>query len=287
MVKSGDRAVETALSNDLHNLKEVTSIISYVDTVGSTIPNSYLDETTYQKLDSGNYSRFVISVAVPYEGDETFELVEEVRDLAEKYYGDDYLLTGTGVVTYDMKETITADMMKVNAVAILAVFVILAVMLKSALVPLILILAIETAIAINLSFPYFEGQVVFYTASLIISSLQLGATVDYAILATNRYKENRLVMGKKSAVSQTVTDITSSILVSGGVLTLVGFLMSWVSSNQLLSQLGLFIGRGALISLLIVILVLPGMLYLCDSIVMGKRGFKAAKRKIKSKRENK
>ncbi|MBR5408907.1 MMPL family transporter [Candidatus Saccharibacteria bacterium] len=283
MVKSGDRVKEKELSDDLHKLPEVTSIISYVDTVGSTIPNSYLDSKTYSKLDSGNYTRMVISVSAPYEGEDTFHLVETIRGLGEKYYPGEggYYLAGNGVSTYDLKDTITADMMKVNVVAIAAVFIVLLFSLKSMLVPLILILAIETAIALNLSFPYFQDEVVFYVAYLIISSIQLGATVDYAILTTDRYRENRQTLDKKQAVSQTITDVTPSILVSGGVLTMVGFLMGWVSSNQLLAQLGIFIGRGALLSLLIVMLVLPGLLSVLDGIVTGRRGFG----RIKSMRE--
>ena len=92
LVPSGDSATQKDLSNELHHLPEVTSIISYVDTVGQTIPTSYLDKATLARLDSGNYSRMIISVAVGYEGDEVFELIEKVRDIAHKYYGDDYYL---------------------------------------------------------------------------------------------------------------------------------------------------------------------------------------------------
>ena len=159
-------------------------------------------------------------------------------------------------------------MLKVNVVAIAAVFLVLFLSLKSVILPILLILSIETAIAINLAIPYFTGEIVFYVAYLIISSIQLGATVDYAILMTGRYKENREVMDKKHAVVETISNCTSSILVSGSVLTVVGLLMGWVSSNQLLAQLGIFIGRGALLSLLIVLLVLPGILYIFDKLIV-------------------
>lgn len=275
LVKSGDRVTEQALSDELHKVPEVTSIISYVDTVGQTIPSSYLDSETYAKLDSSTsnhqgYSRMVLSVAVPYEGDETFALVQKIREIAGKYYPDEggYYLAGNGVSTYDLKETITADMMKVNFVAIGAVFVVLLISLKSVLLPLVLILTIETAIAINLSFPYFTGETVFYVAYLIISSIQLGATVDYAILMTDLYRENRKTLEKKEALKAAVSTGTSSILVSGSVLTIVGFLMGGVSSNQLLAQLGVFIGRGALLSVIIVLTILPGFLSLLDRLVI-------------------
>ena len=268
LVPSGDTATQKSLSNELHNLPEVSSVISYVDTVGSAIPTSYLDSQTLAKLDSGKYSRMIISVDVPYEGNETFALVEKIRALGQKYYGNHYYLAGNGVSTYDLKTTITADMLKVNVVAIAAVFLVLFLSLKSVILPILLILSIETAIAINLAIPYFTGEIVFYVAYLIISSIQLGATVDYAILMTGRYKENREVMDKKHAVVETISNCTSSILVSGSVLTVVGLLMGWVSSNQLLAQLGIFIGRGALLSLLIVLLVLPGILYIFDKLIV-------------------
>ena len=115
---------------------------------------------------------------------------------------------------------------------------------------------------------YFNNEIIFYIAYLIISSVQLGATVDYAILATDRYKENRSSLDKHKAIAKTINDITASILVSGSVLTVVGFLMGLVSSNQLLAQLGILIGRGGLLSLLVVIFVLPGLLFIFDKIII-------------------
>ena len=111
----------------------------------------------------------------------------------------------------------------------------------------------------------------YYIAYLIISSVQLGATVDYAILLTDRYKENRNSLDKKQAVIQTISDVTVSILTSGSTLTVVGFLVGYVSTNKLLSHIGFFLGRGAIFSLCIVLFVLPGLLYLFDSIVIRKK----------------
>ena len=136
--------------------------------------------------------------------------------------------------------------------------------MKSLVLPIVLVVSIEAAIWMNLSCPYFMNQNIFYIAYLIISSIQLGATVDYAILMTDRYKENRRQLNKKESVIQTISDVTVSILTSGSVLTVVGFLLGYISSNQLLAQLGIFLGRGAIFSLVIVLFVLPGFLYLFD-----------------------
>ena len=274
MVPAGDTATETELSQELNNLPQVTSIISYVDLAGAEIPLEYLDENTLSQLISKNYSRMVLSVDVPYEGEETFALVEQVRNIAQKYYSDTYYLAGEGVSTYDLMETVTDDMVKVNLMAISAVFIVLLLSLRSISLPIVLVLSIETAIWINLSIPYFMDTPIFYIAYLIISSIQLGATVDYAILMTDRYKENREMMNKKAAVIQTISDVTVSILTSGSVLTVVGLLLGYITTNQLLGQLGIFIGRGAILSLIIVLFVLPGLLYLFDPLIIRKRKIK-------------
>ena len=274
MVPAGDTATETELSQELNNLPQVTSIISYVDLAGAEIPLEYLDENTLSQLISKNYSRMVLSVDVPYEGEDAFSLVEQVRDIAQKYYSDTYYLAGEGVSTYDLMETVTDDMVKVNLMAIAAVFIVLLLSLRSISLPIVLVLSIETAIWINLSIPYYMATPMFYIAYLIISSIQLGATVDYAILMTDRYKENREMMNKKAAVIQTISDVTVSILTSGSVLTVVGLLLGYITTNQLLGQLGIFIGRGAILSLIIVLFVLPGLLYLFDPLIIRKRKIK-------------
>lgn len=278
LVPRGDTATQTALSDELHTIPEITSIISYVDMAGAEIPSAYLDADTLALLEGENYSRMVLSVDVPYEGEETFTLVEKIREIAEKYYPDDNYLAGEGVSTYDLKETITADTLLVNLISIGAVFVVIMLTTKSLSIPFILVLSIETAIWLNLTMPYFWDKPIFYLAYLVISSVQLGATVDYAILMTDRYRENRETMDKKTAIPQTVSDVFVSIMTSGSVLTIVGFLLYWMSSNQLLSQLGLFVGRGAVFSLVIVLFALPGLLYLFDRFVMHKK----TKRKVEA-----
>ncbi len=271
LVPKGDTAMQTRLSNRLHNLDHVTGIISFVDMAGAEIPTAYLDAATLALLESENYSRMVISVSVPTEGEETFALVEEIRDVAQSYYPDEYYLAGRGVSTYDLMDTITADMLKVNLLAIGAVFLILLLTMRSVILPIILVLGIETAIWLNLSIPYFTDSKIFYIAYLIISAIQLGATVDYAILMADRYRENRQHLDRSASVIQTISDVTVSILISGSVMTVVGMLMSYLSSNRLLGQLGLLIGRGAIFSLIIVFFVLPGLLYLTDKLTVGRK----------------
>ena len=270
LVPRGDTAKEAELSAELKEIPEVSSIISWVDLAGAEIPYEYLDADTLKQLESEHYSRMVLSVKVDYEGEKTFALVEKLRDTAQKYYPDAYYLAGQGVSTYDLMDTVTQDMVKVNLVAIGAVFVVLLLSMRSVSLPVILVLTIETSIWINLSIPYYSGKPLFYIAYLIISSIQLGATVDYAILFTDRYKENRKRLDKKESVTETIANVTVSILTSGTVLTVVGFLLGVISTHGLLSQLGYLLGKGTICSVIAVLFVLPGLLYLMDGMFIKK-----------------
>ncbi len=283
MVPRGSTARETELSNELKELPQVDSILSYVDNAGAEVPPEYLDSGTLSKLESDNYSRMVLTVDAAYEGEETFDLVSEIRQTAQEYYPDEYLLAGEGVSTCDLKDTVTGDMKRVNFIAIGAVFLILLVMMRKALLSVILVLSIETAVWINLSVPALGGQTIFYIAYLIISSVQLGATVDYAILMTDRYRENRAGLEKKDAVVQTIAQVLPSIMTSGSALAAVGYLLGYISTNGLLAQLGIFVGRGALISLTVVVFALPGMLYLLDRFVMSSK--KESRKLLKRRKE--
>lgn len=268
MIPLDSTAQEKKLSDELHKIPQVKSILSYVDTVGTEIPEQYLDHGVLSKLNSDHYTRMVLTMDADYEGDDTFDLVENVRNTAEKFYPGKWYLVGEGISTYDLMDTVTADNVKVNLVAIGAVFLVLLITMKSLVLPVILVLSIETAIWINLSIPYFADKPIFYIAYLIISSVQLGATVDYAILFTDRYREMRQNYSKKDAIVNTISAVTVSILTSGSVLTVVGFLLGAFSTHGLLSQLGYFLGRGTLCSLAVILFALPGLLYLFDKWVI-------------------
>lgn len=276
LVPRGDTATETKLADELQEINNVTSIISFVTQAGAEIPYEYLEEGTLSLLESEHYSRMVLNVSVDYEGEETQALVEDIRAAAQKYYPGEYYLAGEGVSTYDLMDTVTQDMTKVNIVAIGAVFLVLLLTLKSISLPIILVLTIETAIWINLSIPYYQGKALFYIAYLIISSIQLGATVDYAILLTDRYKENRASLGKKESIKETISNVTVSVLTSGLTLTVVGFLLGIFSTHGLISQLGYLIGKGTICSLIGVIFILPGFLYILDRTFINRKHEKGA-----------
>lgn len=264
MVPKDDIVAEQALLKELKQLEQVSSVTSLVEMLGPAVPSEVLPEQLRSQLESEHYHRIVLSVAAEYEGDETFALVEDIRAAAEKYFPQTWQLAGEGVSTYDLMDTVTADMLKVNLLAIGAVFLVLLLSMRSFVLPVVLVLTIETAIWLNLSIPYISGQHIFYIAYLIISSIQLGATVDYAILMTDRYCENRRRMDTRECIAETVSNTAASILTSGVVLSAAGLLLGNFSTHGLLAQLGKLLGIGTICSLLCVLLVLPGLLRLTD-----------------------
>lgn len=270
MIPKNEGVKERELINELKQNKNIKSVIALENYVGPNIPTSTIPKTIRSKFSSKNYTRMVLNCSVSYEGNTTFKLVKDIRKMANQYFPNQYALCGEGVSTYDLMDTITQDMIRVNLVAIAAVFVILALTLKSIILPTVLVATIETSVWINMSIPYLTGSPVFYIAYLIISSVQLGATVDYAILFTERYKENRQSLNKKESIKKTVSDCTISILTSGCTMTAIGFLLGIISSHQLLSQLGFFLGKGTLCSMFAVLFVLPGLLYLVDRFAIKK-----------------
>lgn len=204
----------------------------------------------------------------PPESDKTFEFIEKLRQTAAAYYSDNYHLADEIVNVYEMKDTITSDSVKVNIVSIGGIALILLLTFKSLSLPIFLLLTIESSVFINVAVPYFSGQHINYIGYLIISSVQLGATVDYAILFTNRYIENRAELHKKEAIPQTIRDTAGSILTSGGILTMAGLVLGLVSSNTLISRLGILIARGAALSMTMVLVFLPAQLIWCEGIVI-------------------
>jgi len=266
LVPKGDPAREKLLSDSLKTLPHVTGVVSYAALVGSEIPPEFLDDAVTSRFYSENYSRIIVYTDTADEGETAFSTVEQVQDKAKSYYGE-VLSTGQSVTMYDMKNVIESDNRLVNIVAIISILLVLLVTFRSATLPVLLIVTIEAAIWINLSFSYFSGNPLCYVGFLIINTVQLGATVDYAILMTSHYTYNRKSMPKKEALKTTLREVFGSILVSGSILSLSGFALQFTSSNQIVSDLGLLLGRGTILSMLLVVFFLPAALTLFDRLI--------------------
>ena len=271
LVPKGDLGKEQALNEDLERLPQTTSIVSYVKTVGAEIPMEYLDETVLSQLISEHYSCILLIADVSAEGDEAFAFVQQLEQLAAQYYSNGYQLAGDTVSTFDLKDTIESDQMRVNLLVIAAIFLILVLTLKSLALPLLLLLVIETSVWLNLSVPYFTDQHLFFIAYLIISSIQLGATVDYAILMGSRYQEERRQKKRAQALVDTVGITSVSIMTPAAILAVAGFMIGFSCTNASIAQLGILLGRGALISCSLVLLVLPACLYSFDKLMVKRK----------------
>ncbi len=256
------------LLSEIEGLPNYKYNIAFTSLLGSTFPIEMLDESEKSQFFSGNYQRIILSFDLSEESNETFGVVETIRQIASKYYQEDYYLLGESVSTYDMKNVTNADNVKVNFIAVVAILTVMLFVFKSPLLVLLLLLIIETSIWLNMAIPYFFDQPIFFIAFLIISSIQLGATVDYAILFANRYLELRAFNEKAFALAEALRLSGISIITSGLILTVTGVLLGLGSSNLLLSQYGVLIGRGAFLSTLMVLLCLPSLVLLFDKVIM-------------------
>lgn len=267
LVPKGDISKEQQLNDALKADPDVTSVISYVNTVGASIPEDFVPEESLSQLYSEHYSRFVVSLDTEEVEDGWADKVDELHTICEKYYGDEALIAGDLASTEDLKDTITVDNTRVNILAILFVFVILVLNFKSVSIPVILTLVIELSIWINLSVPYLQSTTLHYIGYLIISSVQLGATIDYAILLTGRYMDERKTKKRKDAAIESIRACVLSLFTSAIILTIAGSVLGAISTNLVLSQLGILVGRGAVISFILVLFVLPALLMIFDRLI--------------------
>ena len=285
LVPRGDQGAEAQLAADFANIDHVTSVLSYAGTVGA-VPEGFLDESIVSQFYSEDYARIILYTDTSEEGDEAFAVVEQVRAAADKYY-DESWVCGQSANLYDMRDVVTADTSTVNFIAIGFIFLTLLVTFKSLTLPVILLFCIEAAIWINLSIPYFTDQPLVYIGYLVINTVQLGATIDYAILMTNGYMANRKTMGKREAVIATLNTNFESVLTSGLILTAAGMCLGLESSLEVVAELGILLARGTVLSMAMVVMALPALLILFDPLtdkLTWKSGFlKATTKEVQTK----
>ena len=266
LVPKGDVAKEYALGQELQEQKHVTGVVSYAAQVGAAIPAEFLDESITSQFYSDNYARIIIYLDTENEGDEAFAAVEEIQASVSKYY-DRFYTAGQSANLYDMKAIVKTDNLRVNLIVIISIFVVLLVTFRSLPLPFILLLTIETGIWINLSIPYFMGNSLNFIGYLVISTVQLGATVDYAILLSSYYLDDRKQLGKWASMDKAMGEAFQSTLLSGCTLALAGFALFLTSSAPIISGLGILLARGTLLSLVMVYCLLPGLLRVLDRAV--------------------
>ena len=220
------------------------------------------------QLQGENYSRMLVYLNMPLGGDETFAFLDTIHDVAGKYYpANQILLPGDSTSQYDLYKTFQRDNIVVSVVSILAVLVVLLFTFMSAGMPVLLVLVIQGVIWINFSFPVLEHKNLFFMSYLIVSSIQMGANIDYAIVISGRFMELKNKMSRRDAIIETMNFAFPTIVTSGSMMALAGILIGQMSSDGAICGIGQCLGRGTIISLITVMFVLPQILLVGEKII--------------------
>ena len=215
-----------------------------------------------------NYDRMVLYIDLPEDGEATFDCLEKIRSAAGRYYDEDSIyLIGTSTTAEDFKNAFTLDNIVVAVISILIVLIVLLFSFKSIVMPIILILVIQGAIWINFSIPTLMQTPLFFLGYQIISAIQMGANIDYAIVIGTRFNELKKEMKPRDAIIATMNFAFPTVITSGTIMASAGLLIGYMSSEATISSLGINLGRGTIISMILVLFVLPQLLLVSDKLV--------------------
>lgn len=259
---------EREFTEEVEALPYTKSVTSMAGTLPEGVPEEFLPSSITEMLHKGDYSRILIYVRSKGESPLAYQCSDEIQALMRMHYPEDSYLVGATPSTQDIQTTITKDYSLVNVLSLLGVFLVVMWSFKSLIIPLIIMIPIETAIFINMAVPYIAGDTMIFIGYIVVSCIQLGATVDYAILTANNYLECRRTTDKRGAAIEALNRGIPAILTSGSILTCAGYIVYHISTVAAIADLGHLIGRGALISLILVCAMMPAFLVLFDRILM-------------------
>ena len=238
-----------------------------------------------KQLESEKYSRFLVVWDRELEGKATFAAIDEVEGIAKNYYNEVYVV-GDSSSNYEISKSFGTDNLRISIITALIVGIILLFTFQSAALPFILVLTIQGSIWVNFSLPYLANEPMFFLSYLIVSSIQMGATIDYAIVITGRYMVLREECeSKNKAISRTLNEAFPTIITSGTIMAASGFVIGFLTSNATIASLGKTLGIGVLISMVLVMFVLPVLLYLFD-FTIDKTSFSKKNNEEESRRED-
>ena len=255
------------MAKDMEKVPGVKYVLGLESVLGAEVPEELLPEELVSTLKSGRSELLLINSEYKVASNEVNDQIDSLNAILKRY-DPSGMLIGEAPCMKDMIETTDYDFKVVNAVSIAAIFIIIAIVEKSISLPFILIAVIELAIFINLGLPYYLGQSLPFIAPICISTIQLGATVDYAILMTTRYKAERRTKSSKESAAAALAVSLPSIIVSGCGLFAATFGVAVYSDMDIISSMCMLMARGAIISVLMVAFILPAMLILCDKAII-------------------
>ncbi|MBQ1682440.1 MAG: MMPL family transporter [Agathobacter sp.] len=254
--------------SELKSVDGVKNVLALDSFLGGTIPEEILPDKVREIFKNGNYQMMLVSNEYAIASDEVNDQIEQLNKIA-KSYDDKAMVIGEAPCTKDLIDITNLDFARVSAVSIGAIFLIILIVFKSISLPIILVAVIEFAIFINMGIPAYTGTVLPFIASIVIGTIQLGATVDYAILMTNKYKKNRFLgMDKQPAIAAALKSSIQSIMVSAFAFFAATFGVGMYSDIDMISSLCILMARGAIISMFTVIFVLPSMFMVFDKIII-------------------
>ena len=252
---------------EMEDVDGVKHVLGLESVIGSRVPEEILPDSVKSILESDRWELLLINSEYKVASDEVNEQIDKLNTILKKY-DEKGMLIGEAPCMKDMIETTGHDFAVVTAVSVIAIFLIILLVEKSISLPFILIAVIEVGIFINLGLPHYLGQSMAFITPICISTIQLGATVDYAILMTTRYKAERIAgRDKKNAVCTALYTSIPSIIVSGMGLFAATFGVALYSDIEIISSMCMLMARGAIISMLLVIFVLPALFMLFDKII--------------------
>lgn len=264
MVPNGSTVKERELTEALEDQDFIEYALSMSGTMPQGIPESFLPKNIVEQLRTDKYARILISMKTREESEYSFQCSNVLTQIVKEYYPEDSYVIGMTPTTIDIRDILTDDYNRVSIISLLGVAIVVMITFNSVMVPILVIIPIEVAIYLNMTLPYIMGDSVVYIGYIIVSCLQLGATIDYSILMSNNYMEMRETMESRQAAVAAISKSALSIITSGGILTVVGYLLYFTSSIQAISQVGRLVGRGALLSMLLVLSLLPALLAAFD-----------------------
>ncbi|MCR4621975.1 MAG: MMPL family transporter [Clostridiales bacterium] len=256
-----------AMIDEMEKVDGIKYVLGLETILGDSVPKELLPESVTKLLESDRWELLLMNSEYHVASDAVGEQINTLNKILKKY-DPDSMLIGEAPCTKDMVDVTDHDFQVVSLISIIAIFVIIMLVEKSLSLPFILVAVIELAIFINLGIPHYAGQSLPFIAPIVISTIQLGATVDYAILMTTRYKEERAAgEDKKTAVTVALATSTPSIIVSGMGLFAATFGVAMYSEIDIVRSMCMLLSRGALISMVCVLLFLPALLMLCDWVI--------------------
>lgn len=268
IVPNKGNVIERKLAEELKAQPYIRNVTALSDTLPRGIPESFLPGSLTSKLHTEGYARLLVNLRSDTETDSAFVFDDDLKALVGRYYPEDTYFIGKTPVAKDIKQIILQDNKEVNLISILGVALVVFMAFGSLAVTLVVLVPIEVAVYVNMALPYLYDQKLAFLGYLMVSSMQLGATVDYSILLTNNYLAMREEEpDKRQAAIKTISKSTVSIMTSGLVLTIVGYGLNFMSSVPTVVDLGHLIGRGGLFSMLFVLTLLPLLLTLFDGVI--------------------